>query len=71
LLDLNHGELLVQLAPSSANAFCVEEEASRLFVLGIYGTVYYWDLRAIRLHLSEIGLDWPATANFVEARDSL
>lgn len=59
IIHLPTGEVLMDLEVLAQIPLCFSPDSDRLYVLGQYYEIYFWDLRQIRQNLGTIALDWP------------
>ena len=60
IIHLPTGEVLLDLEVLAQIPLCFGPDSDRLYVLGQYNEIYFWDLRQIRQNLAAIDLDWPS-----------
>jgi len=62
LLDLTNFQVLAELTLPEPNAtlhhHAFDSDGTRLAIASNSGTVYLWDLAALRTELAALGLDW-------------
>jgi WD40 repeat protein len=59
IIQAGTGEVLMDLEVLAQIPLCFSPDSDRLYVLGQYYEIYFWDLHQIRQHLRTIALDWP------------
>jgi WD40 repeat protein len=58
LIHLPSGEPLMDLQALGQTPLCFSPYNGKLYVLGQYGEIHFWDLGHARRHLAKIALDW-------------